>query len=100
MSLLLKDNRAYQYIDFTEKINTMPTCDKSIPSWSALYCSLLRHASLANERLQIVEGCIQRLLQTIGLKINDCSAFLFSGVAQINHIYNNEKKFLSPRSYI
>lgn len=66
----------------------MPTCVKSVPSWSAQYCSFLCHANLANERFQILEGCVQRLLQKTQLKINSSSALLYSGVAQIKHIHN------------
>jgi len=91
MLLLLEDNRAHRCNDFIEKMNTTPTCEKSTPSWSALYCSLLRHASLANERLQILEGRVQRLLRTTGLEITACSAFPSSGVAPINHTYNHKK---------
>lgn len=87
----MKDNLAHRYINFIEKIHRMPTCVKPVPSWSALYRPVLCHANLANERLQILEGCIQRLLQKTQLKINDSSALLSSGVAQIKHIHNNYK---------
>lgn len=90
----MKDNLAHQYINFSEKIYTMPTCVKSTPSWSALYCSVLCHANLANERLQILEGCIQRLLQKTQLTVNDSFTLLSSGVAQIKHIHNNYKTCL------
>lgn len=73
----------------------MPTCVKSIPSRSALYRSVLCQANLANERLQILEGCVQGLLQKTQLKIDDSSALLSSGVAQIKHIKNNNKTCLS-----
>lgn len=59
----------------------MPTCDKSISSWSALYCSLLHCANFANERLQILEGCIQRLLQTTALTLMPVLSFFL----QVQH---------------